>query len=338
MEEIFTISNGRLEITITNYGGRIMQWLVDKVDIVFGFDTIDKYKTANEPYHSALIGRYANRIANSKFTYNGQSFQLNQNHGKHILHGGQQAFHNAEWTVLNKSKTHIELYHVSPDGDQGFPGELTAIARYEIKDDTLVLSINATTTKVTPLSITYHPYFNLSGIEADDLSNHVFKIHAEEILETNKNGIPTGETIEVKDSGFDFKQWKSLDNAMAESHSQIELLQGIDHTYITECRGNQVQLQAEAKAKNSQVHMQVYSNQPGVQFYTANHFNGSDIGKNDRLHQHRGAFCFEPQMWPDSPNQNNFPSAFLIPNETFSFVTEYKFPMRYINSDIITGL
>lgn len=327
MEEIITIANDRLKVTITNYGGRVMQWLIDGVDIVFGFDTIDEYKTANEPYHSAIIGRYANRIANAKFAYDGLSYQLDQNHGRHILHGGKRAFHNATWEVLSKSDTHVELQHISPDGDQGFPGELTTIARYELTKDALILNVNSTTTKATPISITHHPYFNLSGLAVNNLSHHVFKIYSDRILETDQEGIPSGEQINVGKSGFDFTQWKSLNIALTESHAQMQLLGGIDHTYITESKSKQIQLQAEAKSKDSQVHMQVFSNQPGLQFYTANHFDGSVKGKNDRSHQQRGAFCFEPQMWPDSPNQKNFPPTILLPNEISSFITEYKFPV-----------
>ncbi len=326
MEEILTISNDRLTISITNYGGRIMQWLVDGVDIVLGFDTVDEYKTANEPYHGALIGRYANRIANAQYSSDGVSYPLDQNHGKHILHGGKEAFHNTVWKVISKSSIHVELQNISPDGDQGFPGELTTIARYEIvAEDTLALSMTATSTKPTVLSLTHHPYFNLSGLTSYDLSEHLFQIHSNQILSTDVEGIPSGDIVDVGFTGFDFTRWKSLAKAMKESHSQINLLGGIDHTYITENQTDHLQLQAEAKSSNSKVHMQVYSNQPGLQFYTANHFDGKEKGKTGRSHMFRGAFCFEPQHWPDSPNQGQFPSTILKSNEKYVFNMKYKF-------------
>lgn len=328
MEEIITISNDRLKVDITNFGGRVMRWLVDEVDIVLGFDSIKEYKSANEPYHGAIIGRYANRIANAKYTYEGVTYLLDVNHGNHILHGGKQAFHNATWEVLDKSNTHVKLRHISPDGDQGFPGILTTIAKYELQGGSLYLTISATTTKATPISITHHPYFNLSGLDSNDLSHHLFQIHADQILSTNSDGIPMGDRIDVEFTGFDFANWKSLNQGIQESHPQMDLLSGIDHTYITISNAESVQLLAEAKASDTGVHMQVFSNQPGTQFYTANHFNGSDKGKGNRIHHYRGAFCFEPQMWPDSPNQKTFPNTILLPNETFLMTAEYKFPVE----------
>ena len=327
MEEIITLSNNRLRLDITNYGGRVMKWLVDGVDIVLGFDTIDEYKSAKEPYHSALIGRYANRIANASYEYHGVVNVLNQNHDKHILHGGNTAFHNSRWDIVSKSDNYIELRFVSQDGDQGFPGRLTTTARYELGADSVRLSMTATATKSTPVSVTHHPYFNLSGLNSSTLDQHLFQINSNHILVTDAEGIPSGERMAVGGSGFDFTQWKSLKQGMIESHAQIDQLGGIDHTYINDCQVDDLKLQAEAKAIDSKVHMQIYSNQPGMQFYTANHFDGSDRGKNNRYHLHRGAFCFEPQMWPDSPNQATFPLTILTPNDVFSFSTEYKFPI-----------
>jgi len=325
MQETITISNERLSIAITNYGGRVMRWIVDGVDIIMGFDEVDQYKTASEPYHGAIIGRYANRIANAKFTLNNKEYYLNQNHGKHLLHGGDQAFHNTIWTILSRSKSHVEMQLISPDGDQGFPGELTATARYELQEDGLSLSIKATTTAATPINMTHHPYFNLSGLPSSDLEQHQFMIHSNKILPTTHDGIPTGDLLSVSDTGFDFEQWKSLKQAWKVSHPQIETIGGIDHTYIMPDQ-SEVSLQAEAKASDTNVHMQVHSNQPGVQFYTANHFEGKEKGKIGRSHVFRGAFCFEPQRWPDSPNQQTFPNTILQSDEEYSLILYYKFP------------
>lgn len=327
MAEIFTIFNDRIELAITNYGGRVMQWKVDGVDIILGFDTVEEYKIASEPYHSALIGRYANRIANGNFQIEDRSFQLNKNLGAHILHGGTTAFHNVDWTLISNSQTHLELKNVSLDGDQGFPGELTTIARYELVNDELWLTMQAKTTKPTPLSLTHHPYFNLSGLSIDSLAHHSFKIHSNTILPTDKNGIPSGETMNISGSSFDFQSWKSLEQSIKEDHSQLQLLRGIDHSYIFGRDTIDFQLQAEAKCQASGVHMQVYSNQPALQLYTANHFRSKDIGKRGRKHAFRGAFCFEPQQWPDSPNHLDFPNTILEPNQEFSFKMKYKFPL-----------
>jgi len=326
MEEIIVLKNDRFKIEITNYGARVMRWLVDGVDIVLGFDHIDQYKSAIEPYHSAIIGRYANRIANAQFTLNNESFRLNNNLGNHILHGGSKAFHNSIWTVQSRSENHLELLNLSPNGDQGFPGELTTKAIYTLEADGLLLEVKARTTKSTPVNITHHPYFNLSGLESSDLSHHQFLVHSNEILETNHEGIPSGNRVQVANNGFDFTNWKSLAKGINESHAQIELLNGIDHTYITD-QNDQLKLQAEARAIDSHIHMQVYSNQPGIQFYTANHFEEKETGKSGRRHAFRGAFCFEPQKWPDGPNQNNFPDTILQPNEQYNFSLKYKFPL-----------
>lgn len=327
MKEVLSISNDRQRIDITNFGGRVMQWIVDGVDIVLGFHSVEEYQVAKEPYHSALIGRYSNRIANAHYNYQRKSYPLNKNHGDHILHGGSSAFHNVFWNIISKSNTHVEMQHISPDGDQGFPGELITTARYQLENqDTLRLTVEATTSKATPISITHHPYFNLSGLQSSDLGSHLFKIYSNEILSTNGDGIPTGNKVGVGYTGFDFTEWRSLSDALKESHSQIDLIGGIDHTYISNVKAKSLQLQAEAKSIESEVHMQVFSNQPGLQFYTANHFDGKEKGKAERPHVFRGAFCFEPQQWPDSPNQTSFPSVILRPNEIFEFVTEYKFP------------
>lgn len=325
MEEIFTIFNERIKLDITNYGGRVMRWIVDSTDIVFGFDTVEKYKLANEPYHSALIGRYSNRIANARYSHDDNSYRLNNNLGAHILHGGDSAFHNVIWTVISKSDSHIELQYISKDGDQGFPGQLITTATYTLVDDEVLLVMKAKTTKSTPVSFTHHPYFNLSGLGRNSLENHNFKIHSNTILTTDQNGIPSGEKLEISGTAFDFVNWRSLSHSMKEGHPQIDLLGGIDHSYIFDSNHN-LQLQAEAQSKDSKIHMMIFSNQPAIQFYTANHFNSSDQGKNSRLHAHRGAFCFEPQQWPDSPNHDNFPNTILDPSKEFLFSMKYKFP------------
>lgn len=328
MEGVFAIFNERFKLDITNYGGRVMRWKVDGIDIVFGFDSIDEYKKASEPYHSALIGRYANRIANAKYFSNGNPCQLNNNLGTHMLHGGSNAFHNVIWTVLSRSQTHLELQYISKDGDQGFPGELITIAKYSIVDDGVLLEINASTSKPTPVSLTHHPYFNLSGLSSNNLKQHRFKIHSNSILPTDQEGIPLGYELNIKDTAFDFRNWKTLQRSFQEKHDQIELLGGVDHSYTFDTLRDDLVLQAEAKSDESNIHMQVYSNQPAIQFYTANHFAGKDQGKDHRIHAYRGAFCFEPQQWPDSPNRSNFPSTMLDPNEEFTFAMKYSFPVR----------
>ncbi len=327
MAKVFTIFNDRIELEITNYGGRVMRWKVDGVDIVFGFNTIAEYKVAKEPYHSALIGRYANRIANAKFSINTNSYQLRPNLNAHILHGGPSAFHNVFWTVLNSSETHLELQYISPDGDQGFPGELITVAKYTLNGDELLLEMTAKSTKPTPVSFTHHPYFNLSGLDSQDLSKHTFKIHSESILPTNAEGIPLGSKLNIAQTAFDFQNWKLLYQEGEKPHDQIDLLGGIDHSYVFDEFSSDMIIQAEAKSEVSNIHMKVFSNQPALQFYTANHFDGSEVGKADRQHRYRGAFCFEPQGYPDSPNHLNFPSCILDPKEQFSFKMKYKFPL-----------
>lgn len=320
----YTLRSEKLEITISRYGGRITHWLVDGVDIILGFDDIESYKTAKEPYHGALIGRYSNRISQSQFAIDDKIYNLKSNLGNHVLHGGPKAFHNQEWDLASSNDKNVTLYLHSPDGDMGFPGDLYTKASYTIEENTLILKMSATSSAPTFCNFTYHPYFNLGGLSSTDLYDHQFRIQSNHILETDKEGIPSGNAIDISGSGFDFTDWQNLQRQINKSHPQMDLLGGIDHNYLINANSID-EVIAEARCQSTGIHMQLSTDQPGLQMYTANHFDGSEFGKSNRQHNHQGAFCFEPQHYPDSPHHKHFPSTLLLPNQEFLFTVKYSF-------------
>ncbi|MGA8271328.1 MAG: aldose epimerase family protein [Candidatus Sulfotelmatobacter sp.] len=326
--DLYTLENDEIEARITNYGGIIVSLRVpDRSgrpdDVVLGYDSLDKY-IAKTPYFGAIIGRYANRIAQGSFQLDGKTYSIPKNNGDTSLHGGIRGFDKVVWSAREINKG-IELTYVSQDGDQGFPGTLTTTARYTLDGSALRIEYSATTDKNTVLNLTNHSYFNLAGQGRRDVLEHVVKINASQITPVGATLIPTGELKSVEGTPFDFRTPHPIGERIDGNDEQLQLGAGYDHNFILEQPPDQLFEAAEVYEPTTGRILKVLTTQPGVQFYTGNHLDGSITGKEGRAYKPRFAFCLETQHYPDSPNRANFPSTELKPGEKFHSVTVYQF-------------
>lgn len=295
-------------------------------DVALGFNQLEPYLT-DSTYIGALVGRYANRIAEGKFTLDGQSYALDVNNGPNHLHGGIEGFDKRLWsahTECTADEAALILSLVSADGDQGFPGEVSIEVRYALSaDNALTMTIAGSTTAATVLNMTQHSYFNLSG-EAD-VGNHRVQIKASQYTPVNSNLIPTGELSSVKGTPFDFLDFHAIGDRIEAEHEQLSIGAGYDHNYVLEKQKlGQLQLAASAKSDVTGRLLELYTTEPGLQFYTGNFLDGGQEGKVGPINR-RSGFCLEPQHFPDSPNQPQFPSVTLRPGEQYYSKTIFKF-------------
>ncbi|WP_259014709.1 aldose epimerase family protein [Emticicia fluvialis] len=332
--ELYTLRNARgMEIKISDYGGLITHWTApDKngnyEDVVLGYDSLSGYLKAS-PFFGALVGRYGNRIAGAKFTLDGQTYNLLQNNGPNHLHGGKVGFDKVIWKTeeLKDGRNGLKLNYVSKDGEEGYPGNLDAEVTYVLTDDNaLEITYTATTDKPTVINLTQHSYFNLTGGKTDHLGHEV-TINADRFVPVDKTLIPTGELKPVKGTVFDFTKpiaiGKGIDDTTDE---QIKLGGGYDHCWVlNQPAKDSLVLAATAYEPGSGRFMEVFTTEPGVQFYTGNFLDGSITGKNGIVYKKRQGFCFETEHFPDSPNQKSFPTVVLRPGETYKTTTIYKF-------------
>ncbi|MEM9549244.1 MAG: aldose epimerase family protein [Bacteroidota bacterium] len=329
--QLYHIFSQNISCFITNYGARVVSLTTrDKdsrmVDVVLGFDNIDGYLEANEQYHGATVGRYANRIANGSFSIGNEQYILDQNNGVNSLHGGVKAFHNQVWECLQHEDDSILLELISPDMQEGFPGKLKTHVRFTIVDSTLQIQYEAISTKDTVINLTHHSYFNLNGEGSGTTLQHYLKINSEYYTPVNETTIPTGALNMVADTPFDFTKTKSIGEHINNDHEQLTIGFGYDHNFVLNQHvEGELNYAAEAIGDKSKIKMEVWTTEPGVQFYSANHLDGSDAGKSGHSYTSRSAFCLETQHFPDSPNQNHFPSALLSENQIFRSFTEYRF-------------
>ncbi|HSJ66413.1 MAG TPA: aldose epimerase family protein [Anditalea sp.] len=321
-------SNGTT-VHLTNYGAIVTKLLVADKDgnlenIVMGFDNVSQYQQ-NGSYFGASVGRYANRIARGQFSLDGEDYQLTTNDGQNHLHGGKEGFNEVVWnaeTFENNNGRGVRMTYVSPDGEEGFPGELTATATFTLDDnDVLTILYEANTDKKTIVNLTHHGYFNLSAMK-EDILGHELTIYGDHYTPVDETLIPTGEIVEVKDTPFDF----STAHKIGERIDQVE--GGYDHNYVItkEYTGN-LKKQAELYHSASGRVLEVHSDAPGIQFYSGNFLNGAK-GTDGNIYNIHTGLCLEPQLFPDSPNQPNFPSATLEPGETYSHKIELHFKTR----------
>lgn len=327
---LITLKNrSGMQVAFTDYGARIVSILVpDKngnlTDVVLGFDSIDGYLEAKESYHGATIGRFANRIAQGKFTLDGQSYTLDQNNGPNSLHGGPTGFHNRVWDRQVSFKKIIDFSLVSEDGEEGFPGKLHVHVSYELTEDNeIIIKYKANTDKTTVINFTNHAFFNLNGEGNGDILSHLLQIPATQYLPIDANLIPLGTTAELRETAFDFTSPKKIAQDIGAAEEQISRGNGYDHNYINTAPISQPA--ATAHSESSGIVMQVFTTEPGLQFYSGNFLNGSDSGKSGNKYLQYSGFCLETQHYPDSPNQAHFPSVRIAPGETFTSQTSYKF-------------
>ena len=329
--DLFLLENKNLKVFITNYGARIVSLIVldrlDKpLDVVLGFKSIDDYLKANEPYHGATIGRYANRISKGIFSLDGKKYNLPINNGVNHLHGGPNGFHNKIWSIVSFDKEKIVMRLNSEDGEMGYPGNLDVELTYRIVDNQLEIYYKATTDKKTPINLTNHSFFNLAGEGSGTINNHILKLNSDYYSPVDSNLIPTGEKKTVDGSPFDFRIAKAIGTAINSSDDQIVYGGGYDHNFILNKQPQDtLSLAATVFEPNRGVKMEIFTTEPGIQFYGGNFMDGSDIGKYGKRFLYRESFALETQHYPDSPNIQNFPNVFLLPTEIYKSNSIYKF-------------
>jgi aldose 1-epimerase len=330
--EIYTLQDGTVEVRIITYGGRVQSLKVPdrkgKVDdIVLGFDSVDGYVANPGPFFGAIIGRYANRIAGGQFQLDGKTYHLPKNDGDNTLHGGPLGFDKVVWKA-KPIENGVELRHVSKDGDEGFPGTLTAVVKYTLVGNTLHIDYSATTDKDTVVNLTNHSYFNLSGQGNGTILHEELKIDASRFTPVNTNLIPTGALEPVAGTPFDFRKLTVIGSRINENNEQLHNAKGYDDNWVLNHPAGQMGEAAEVYDPKTGRVLTVLTTQPGIQFYTGNFLDGSITGKDGKVYVHRGALCLETQHFPDSPNQVKFPSAELKPGQRYHQVTEFQFTAR----------
>lgn len=329
---LITLRNANgIEIDIISYGGIITRLVVPDAngrpgDIVLGLDTLEEY-VGSDPYFGAIIGRYGNRIANGLFTLDGETFQLETNDGDNHLHGGVEGFDKKNWGMdpfVTENSAGVILTLMSPDGDQGYPGQLETRVSYELTNDNeLDMRFSATTDKPTIVNLTQHSYFNLAG--SGDILGHELMINADNFTPVGEGLIPTGELRPVDGSPFDFRQPKTIGQDIEADEEQLELGQGYDHNFVLKDQASdELVLAARATDRASGRILEVLTVEPGVQFYSGNFLDGSLSGKGT-VYEYRSGFCLEPQHFPNSPNQPEFPSTVLLPDEAYETRIVYRF-------------
>ena len=333
--KLFELKNNDVRALITNYGGRVVGLTVpDKegnpVDVVVGMESAEAFRDASEPYFGALIGRVGNRIAKGKFTLDGSEYKIFTNNGPNTLHGGKVGFQYRVWEAEQPTDSTLVLRYLSPDGEEGFPGNLhvkvtyTATSRQGLK-----IEYEATTDKATPVNLTNHAFFNLNGEGAGSINNHRLLINADQFTPVDSTLIPVGQHASVTGSPFDFRQLTAIGERVDADHEQLAFGNGYDHNYVLrKSSANEYVHAAQAIGDKSGIVMDVYTSEPGLQFYGGNFMQGQNIFKSGAKDEFRTAFCLEAQHFPDSPNQPSFPSIILKPGDTYRSKTEYMFSVE----------
>ncbi len=326
---IFTLTNkSGAQVTITSYGGRVVSLKVpDKKgamgDVVLGFDSLDGYLNEN-PYFGALIGRYANRIGQSQFTLDGVLYKVPKNDGENSLHGGTRGFDKVVWTPRALRDGGLELTYLSKDGEEGYPGNCKVTVVYHLTDSNeLKIEYAASTDKNTVVNLTNHSYFNLKG--SGDILGHLLKLAANQFTPVDSGLIPTGVLKPVAGTPFDFRESTAIGARIEQDDEQLKLGKGYDHNWVLDKKGSELSLAARVEEPSTGRVMEVWTTQPGIQFYTGNFLDGTIKGKGGTVYARRTALCLETQHFPDSPNQPNFPSVVLKPGTEFKSTTIYKF-------------
>jgi aldose 1-epimerase len=330
---LYTLENDRLLVRITDFGGRMVS--IEAPDgqgrrehVLLGFDNLAAYR-ANGGSFGTLLGRYANRIAGASFTLDGQTYQLSRNNGDATLHGGAAGFDKAVWSVASaeaEPTPTLVLTHRSPDGDQGFPGEVSVQATYQLNSDSLSLAFEARTTRPTVINLSAHPYFNLGGAAMGDVLNHEVTIAAEAFLATDAGQIPTGEIRPVAGTPFDFRQKMPLGARIRQADAQLFHGLGYDHCFVL---GSEVAAKPSPAVRvrdpRSGRILEIHTDQPGVQVYTANKLTGAFAGHGGIVYRQSSGLALEPQGFPDAPHHPGFPSQVLRPGEIYRRTIRYRF-------------
>jgi len=333
---VLTNKNG-VEADVTNFGAAVVSLKVPDRhgktdDVVLGYDDLDGY-LHDKSYFGATVGRYANRIAHGKFTLNGTTYTLAKNDGENHLHGGVRGFNKVVWEAKDVSiagAAALQLNYLSKDGEEGYPGNLSVQVTYTLTNNNeLKIDYAATTDKDTVLNLTHHSYFNLAGQGKGDILQHQLLLHASRFTPVDATLIPTGEIRSVKGTPLDFASATAIGSRIGQDDEQLKLGHGYDHNFVLDggTEGAPV-LAAQVYEPSSGRVMEVWTTQPGVQFYSGNFLDDTIRGKSGSTYRRRAAFCLETQHFPDSPNKPNFPSTILKPGSQFKSSTTYKFSSR----------
>jgi aldose 1-epimerase len=335
--ELYTLTNASgMVAKIMTYGGTVVSLSVPDRnkkmgDVVLGYDTLDGY-LQNNPFFGAIIGRYGNRIAKGRFTLNGKEYKLAQNNGENHLHGGLKGFDKVVWKareVKSAEGPALELTYLSKDGEEGYPGNLSVTVTYTLTNkNELKIDYAATTDQDTVINLTNHSYFNLAGAGTGDILNHVIMINADRFTPVDETLIPTGELRSVKGTPFDFTTPTAIGARIDQKDEQLIFGKGYDHNFVLNKTGERLSLAARVYEPTSGRVMEVYTTQPGMQFYTGNFLDGTITGKSGKVYPRRSGFCLETQHFPDSPNKPGFPSTVLKPGQKYAQTTIYKFAVK----------
>lgn len=317
-------TNGMI-VKIINYGGIITNILVpgennEKSEVVLGFDSLDGYLQKSNPYFGCLVGRYANRIANAQFILDGKTYHLAPNNNGNSLHGGEKGFNKVIWTAMTGSHNSLKLFYTSQDGEEGYPGNLDVEVTYSLSEiNELKIAYRATTDKATPVNLSNHSYFNLSAGKDATILDHELLLNADSYTQVNKKLIPTGKLPPVKKTPMDFTKTKRIGNDIS------KVAGGYDHTWVLNKKENMWEPSARLYHAGSAYILEVFTTQPGIQFYSGNFLDGTITGKNGTKYIKHAGMCLETQHYPDSPNHSLFPETVLRPGEIFNETTIYKF-------------
>jgi aldose 1-epimerase len=330
--ERFTLANAAgVELRAITYGGIITSLRVpDRTgrldDIVLGFDRLDGY-LHDHPFFGAIIGRYGNRIANGQFTLDGKTYKLATNNGPNHLHGGDKGFDKVLWKAEPVAgKNAIAFSRTSPDGEEGYPGNLRVQVTYTLTDkNELVVDYRATTDQPTIVNLTQHSYFNLAGQASGDILGHELMLNADRYTPVDETLIPTGELAPVEGTPFDFRKPTAIGARIGQTNRQLENGRGYDHNWVLNRAGSGLQLAARVIEPKTGRTMEIRTTEPGIQFYSGNFLDGKLVGKQGAQYNHRTGFCLETQHFPDSPNHPKFPSTTLRPGGEYRTTTVFTF-------------
>src|SRR5262245_1299566 len=332
--EVFTVRNSkRMAVRIVSYGATVVSIEVPdrdgkSADVVLGFDDLDRY-LVKHPHFGGVVGRYGNRIANGRFRLGEVETTLARNNGENHLHGGARGFDRHPWKgkgARTSAGPAVELTYLSKDGEEGYPGNLTAKVTYTLTEaNELRLDYEATTDKETVVNLTNHSYFNLAGPSSGDILGHVVTLHAARFTPVRAGLIPTGELRAVEGTPFDFRTPTAVGARIDTKDEQLALAGGYDHNFVVDGAIGVLRPAARVMEAGSGRAMEVLTTEPGVQFYSGNNLDGTVKGKAGKVYARRAGLCFETQHFPDSPNQPQFPSTTLRPGERYKSTTVFRF-------------
>lgn len=322
-------------VAITNYGGRIVSLVVpDKngksTDVSVGFKSVKEYQGPGDAYFGALIGRVGNRIAKGKFSLDGKEYTLATNNGPNSLHGGIKGFQAVVWDATQSNDSTLALSYLSKDGEEGYPGNLTVKVIYTLgADNSIKIDYSATTDKKTVVNLSNHTYFNLNGEGSGTILNHLVQINADKYTPVDATLIPTGKLDPVAGTPFDFTKPTAIGSRLdTNANQQLKNGGGYDHNFVLKEAGPSMHQAAQATGDQSGIVMEVFTTEPGLQFYIGNFMGGKSSFKSGAKDDYRTAFCMETQHFPDAPNQKNFPSIVLEPGKEYKTTTIYKFGVK----------